>query len=90
MFEASMDIRCERSCNAPVALHFYKNPGEEPPAMMGMNGQPYAQLPRAFRYRARYDPTCKCHPHPWETASRLMHLSYALPEQVHATATRKP
>ncbi|NJO34246.1 MAG: DUF2865 domain-containing protein [Rhodospirillales bacterium] len=81
---------CERSCNAPVALHFYKNPGEEPPAMVDMNGQPYTRLASAFRYRVRYDPTCKCHPHPWEAASRQRHLSYALPDQVHATATHKP
>lgn len=78
---------CERSCAAPVALHFYRNPGEEPPAMVDMKGQPYAKLPTAFRYRVRYDPACKCQPHPWEAASRHRHLSYAQPDQVHATAT---
>jgi hypothetical protein len=67
---------CARSCDAPAALHVYKNPGEEPEDMVDLSGQPYAKLGTAFRHRVGYDPACKCRPHPWETSSRQRHSSY--------------
>jgi len=81
---------CERSCDSPVALHVYRNPGEEPEDMVDLKGQPYAKLGNAFRYRVSYDSACKCRPHPWEEAARQRHLSYTRSDQLHATATRKP
>ncbi len=78
---------CERSCASPAALHFYRNPGQEPQDMIDLTGQPYVKLGTAFRYRVSYDSACKCRPHPWEEASRLQHLSYARSGQIHATAT---
>jgi hypothetical protein len=67
---------CARSCDAPAALHVYKNPGEEPEDMVDLSGQPYAKLGTAFRHRVGYDPACKCRPHPWEASSRQRHSSY--------------
>jgi Protein of unknown function (DUF2865) len=67
---------CEKSCDAPVALHTYRNPGEEPENMVDLKGQPYRQLSKAFRYRVAYDASCKCRPHPWEQPSRQRHLTY--------------
>jgi hypothetical protein len=85
-FARDSDV-CERSCGSPAVLHFYRNPGQEPQDMVDLNGQPYAKLGTAFRYRVSYDSACKCRPHPWEEASRQQHLSYARSGQVHATAT---
>jgi Protein of unknown function (DUF2865) len=67
---------CARSCDAPAALHVYRNPGEEPEDMVDLSGRPYAKLGNAFRHRVGYDPACKCRPHPWETSSRLRHSGY--------------
>ena len=67
---------CARSCDSPVALHAYKNPGEEPEDMVDLSGRPYAKLGNAFRHRVGYDPACKCRPHPWETPSRQRHSGY--------------
>lgn len=74
-FARDSDV-CARSCDAPAALHVYKNPGEEPEDMVDLSGQPYAKLGNAFRHRVGYDPACKCRPHPWETSSRQRHSSY--------------
>ncbi len=68
---------CAKSCNTAVALYHYPNPGGEPEEMVNLSGQPYKSLGTAFLYRAAYDPSCKCRPHPWEDAAIERHKGYA-------------
>ena len=80
---------CEQSCDLSVALHVYRNPGEEPEDMVDLQGRPYTMLDSAFRYRGSYNPACKCRPQPWEEASRQRHLSYKISAQADAGTTEK-
>jgi hypothetical protein len=34
--------------------------------MVSLDGVPYKSLGTAFLFRASYDASCKCRPHPWE------------------------
>ena len=61
----SQFARDEQVCRArcpgtDVALYVHRNPGEESDAMVSLAGEPYTVLPAAYRYRQKYDPTCKC------------------------------
>jgi hypothetical protein len=58
--------RCNRSCSAPAGLYYYPNPGGVPEDMVSLDGVPYKSLGTAFLFRASYDASCKCRPHPWE------------------------
>ena len=54
---------CQAMCpGAPVSLYVHRNPGEDSEAMVSLAGRPYTDLPTAFLYRQRIDPTCVCHP----------------------------
>jgi Protein of unknown function (DUF2865) len=68
---------CQKSCELPVALYYYPNPGGEPEDMLDLDGQPYARLNTAFLYRTTYEPSCKCRPHPWEKEALERHKGYA-------------
>ena len=81
---------CQRSCDSPVALHVYRNAGEEPENMVDVKGRPYIELDTAFLYRTSYDQACRCRPHPWEDASRLRHLSYDTASQTQSGGLGKP
>jgi hypothetical protein len=73
---------CASTCTAGGArLFVHRNPGEDAEAMEDLNGNPYRDLPTAFLYKTKYDPSCKCRPHPWEEASRDQHRIYALETQ---------
>ena len=71
---------CARSCGGAAAakLFVYRNPGSDIDAMEDLNGRAYKKLETAFSFRAKYEPSCKCRPHPWEDASLQRHQSYAL------------
>ena len=69
---------CESRCGSEARLFIYRNPGGEPEDMTDLQGRPYRALPNAFVYRAHYNPSCKCQPHPWEAAAHQRHQSYAL------------
>jgi hypothetical protein len=75
---------CAQSCSAPAALYHYPNPGGEPENMVNLEGLPYTSLRTAFLYRATYDESCKCRPHPWETEAIERHRRYAQPKQLRA------
>ncbi|TAK49821.1 MAG: DUF2865 domain-containing protein [Xanthobacteraceae bacterium] len=52
---------CKRLCPAAeVALYSYRNPGEDMNQAVSINGQPYTQLPNAFKYRHEYNAACSC------------------------------
>ena len=71
---------CARSCGGPDAakLYVYRNPGADVEAMADVYGRAYTKLDKAFAFRAKYEPSCKCQAHPWEEASVERHKSYAL------------
>ena len=71
---------CERSCTG-ARLYIYRNPGSEPETMRDLDGQPYTKLPSAFLFRTRFEPSCKCNPHPWEQEAKDRHRVYALEDQ---------
>jgi hypothetical protein len=79
---------CQKSCNSPVALYTYPNPGGTPEEMVSLEGEPYASLKNAFVYRISYRESCKCKPHPWEKEAQEQHATYAR-EEAQAAADVK-
>ena len=71
---------CRNSCGSPARL-FILRPGQEAEDMVDVKGTPYTQLDNAFRYRQKYDPACKCKPHPWEQEAKDRRRMYVLEEQ---------
>jgi hypothetical protein len=52
---------CQRMCPAAeVQLYSHRNPGEEMSQAVSINGQPYSELPTAFRYRQEVNTACSC------------------------------
>jgi hypothetical protein len=53
---------CQRECPASEAvLYSYRNPGEDISQAVSLNGQPYTELPNAFRYRKEFTgAACSC------------------------------
>jgi len=52
---------CQRMCPAAaVTLYSYRNPGEEVAQAVSIGGQPYSELPTAFRYRQEFNAACSC------------------------------
>jgi hypothetical protein len=53
---------CQRECPASEAvLYSYRNPGEDMNQAVSLNGQPYTELPNAFRYRKEFTgAACSC------------------------------
>jgi Protein of unknown function (DUF2865) len=78
---------CKKSCSAPVALYYHPNPGGTPEEMVSLAGVPYKTLGTAFLYRASYDASCKCRPHPWEPEAMDRRNTQA--KQVGAAQRRK-
>jgi hypothetical protein len=54
--------RCQEQCAAPAQLFVYKNPGEDVEQMVSLAGEPYADLPNAWRNRKEYIKGCSCKP----------------------------
>src|SRR6185369_13578091 len=52
---------CKRLCPAAdTALYTHRNPGEEIEQAVSIGGQPYTELPTAFKYRREYNSACSC------------------------------
>lgn len=88
-FEKDQDT-CERSCGGAkqAKLFVYRNPGEQTEDMEDLNGKPYKQMSSAFLFRASYNESCKCRPHPWEDASLDLHRSYAKEAELQTQADK--
>ena len=55
------EARCQALCPGTEAKLFaHSNPGDGPEQMVDMNGQPYASMPTAFRFRTSFDASCTC------------------------------
>lgn len=52
--------QCQQNCAAPAELYVYQNPGQEMEQAISLNGQPYVDLPVAFKYRQEYVKGCSC------------------------------
>lgn len=56
--------QCRAQCpSAIVDLYVHRNPGGSVEEMVALNGQPYADMPTAFRYREEYVEGCSCNPY---------------------------
>jgi uncharacterized protein DUF2865 len=52
---------CKALCPATeAALYAYRNPGEDIGSAVSVSGQPYSQMPNAFRFRQEFNPSCAC------------------------------
>ncbi|HEX2216809.1 MAG TPA: DUF2865 domain-containing protein, partial [Xanthobacteraceae bacterium] len=52
---------CQRACPATeAALYSYRSSGEDISQAVSVDGQPYTQLPNAFKYRTEFNPACTC------------------------------
>jgi len=69
--------RCERQCPSGSRLFVHSNPGELVDAMVDLNGEAYATLPNAFRFRASYVADCTCRGNPWDAEALARHQAYA-------------
>jgi hypothetical protein len=56
------ESKCQDQCAAPAQLFVYKNPGEEVEQMVSLAGEPYANMPNAWRNRKEYIKGCSCKP----------------------------
>lgn len=53
--------QCRAMCpGLDVDLYYYDNPGQEPAQMINEWGEPYSNLPTAFKFRTEFDTTSKC------------------------------
>lgn len=72
--------KCEASCGSEARL-FYMPSGEtNAEEMTDLTGQPYTELPHAFKYRKTLVSGCACKPMPWSEAARQQHRAYARAE----------
>jgi len=53
--------QCRAMCpGLDVDMYYYDNPGQEPAQAINQWGEPYTNLPNAFRFRNEFDTTAKC------------------------------
>lgn len=69
---------CTARCGAQGRVFVHPSPGGSVDDMVDLQGRPYSGLSTAFLYRTEYVASCKCQPHPWETAAIERHRGYAL------------
>ncbi len=52
---------CKQLCPASEAtLYVHRNPGEEIAQAVSIGGQPYSEMPNAFKYRQAFNSACSC------------------------------
>jgi Protein of unknown function (DUF2865) len=67
---ADEDKQCQSTCSAPAKLFYHANPGEAVEQMVALDGERYADLPNALRYRTEYVENCRCRPAPWSAEAK--------------------
>ncbi len=67
---ADEDKQCQSTCSAPAKLFYHANPGEAVEQMVALEGERYADLPNALRYRTEYVENCRCRPAPWSAEAK--------------------
>jgi hypothetical protein len=52
---------CQARCPATeVDLYYHADPRGDAESLVSIGGEPYPDMPNAFRYRREYDPSCTC------------------------------
>ncbi len=69
--------QCESSCGVPAKLFYHHNPGGSVEGMVDLEGNRYANLENAFRYRKEYVSSCRCTPQPWSEAAKEEYIRRA-------------
>ena len=72
---------CEKSCGQSAKLYVSKNRNGDLDDLRDLDGLPYSKLPTAYQFRTKYEPTCKCNPHPWEQEAQDKHRLLAEEQQ---------
>jgi len=67
---------CQSSCNSPVGLFYYRNPGAGIDDMESLDGLAYRRLINAYLYRKNFLPECRCRPEPWTEVAKAQHEFY--------------
>jgi hypothetical protein len=63
--------KCQSSCPSSSAKLFYHaNPGQEVEQMVALDGERYADMANAFRFRTEYVKDCRCKPEPWSVEAK--------------------
>jgi len=73
------DDLCRNSCESGARL-FYHPVSKDIDDAVDLEGQPYARLPNAFRYRKALKQGCTCRPEPWSEEARQRHDRYVSAE----------
>ena len=68
---------CQSQCGAPARLFHYPIGDGSPATMVDLEGRKYSSLGKAFAFRVKYNPSCKCRAHPWEPEAVKLHQLYA-------------
>jgi hypothetical protein len=69
--------RCEQQCPSRSRLFVYHNPGQSLEDMTDLKGNPYRDLPQAFRYQTAHVADCTCRGNPWDAEALARHQAYA-------------
>ena len=77
--------KCQSSCPSSQAKLFYHaNPGQDVEQMVALDGERYADMANAFRFRTEYVKDCRCKPEPWSVEAKAEYEKRAV------VATRSP
>jgi hypothetical protein len=69
---------CEQRC--PSGARLFVHPTgvrDERAHMTDLQGNPYSEIPNAFRSQKEYVPNCTCNGNPWDQAELTRHKAYA-------------
>ncbi len=70
-------LKCQKSCNGPVALFYKPSTSDDIANMRDEKGQLYKDLENAYLYRTEYVKEAQCKPQPWSKEATLKHADYA-------------
>jgi hypothetical protein len=62
--------RCQSGCPSSPSKLFYSTTNQGLEKAVALDGQRYAYLPNAFRFRAEYVKDCQCKPEPWSDEAK--------------------
>lgn len=82
--------KCESSCNAPTKLFYVRGIGTPAEFMIDLEGKPYAQMPKAFLYREKFLPDCRCKPDPWSKEAKSEYQQREVAEAATDTGDVEP
>ena len=72
---------CESSCQQPAKLYYQPAGETNARQFVSLDGKPYMALQKAFSYRTRLSPECRCRPDPWSESEVERHRLYSAESQ---------